>query len=78
MYFVYMMESEKDHKLYIGSTDDLTRSFTAHNRDKVADTKGRSPFKMLYYEVFLKKENARQREERLKKFWQSVPRPCEQ
>jgi len=77
MYFVYMMESEKDHKLYIGSTDDLTGSFAAHNRNKVEATKGRRPFKMLYYEIFLKKENAQQREERLKKFWQSVPRSCE-
>lgn len=67
MYYVYVLESLKDERLYIGSTNDLKRRFLEHNAGKSFSTKSRIPFKLLYYEAYLHKEEAFERE----KFYKS-------
>lgn len=51
MYYVYVIQSEKDKKLYIGHTDNLKRRFKEHAAGQVEATKLRTPFKLLYYEA---------------------------
>lgn len=56
-----------DHKLYIGSSNDLRRRLSEHNSGKVQSTKSRKPFELRYYESFYSETDARKREYSLKK-----------
>ncbi len=58
MYYVYVLKSLKDHKLYIGSASDLKKRIEAHNSGAVPATKSRYPFKLVFYEAFLSKTDA--------------------
>ena len=62
MYYVYVLYSEKDGKLYIGSTPDLRRRIVKHNNGYVAATKNRRPLKLIYYESYLSQRDAKRRE----------------
>jgi len=52
MYFVYILQSRKDNKLYIGYTEDLRVRFSLHTNGKVASTKNRRPLELIYYEAY--------------------------
>lgn len=67
MFYVYILKSKKDEKLYVGSTNDLRRRLSEHNAKLVISTKGRAPFELRYYESFFSDEDARKREWSLKK-----------
>ena len=67
MYYLYILKSKKDGNLYIGSTNDLRRRFSEHNKGKVRSTKSRIPFELRYYESFFSEKDARKREASLKK-----------
>ncbi len=66
MFYVYILRSEKDKNLYIGSTNDLKRRLSEHNQGKSLSTKSRIPFKLLYYEACVSENDARKREHNLK------------
>ena len=66
MPWVYILQSEKDNKFYIGSTKDLNQRMKCHNKGKVRSTKSRMPFKLIYSEEFDTVTQARQRENFLK------------
>lgn len=61
-HYVYVLQSKKDNKLYIGYTIDLSRRFKQHNAKKNFSTKGRTPFEIIYAEATLNEEDARRRE----------------
>ena len=71
MFYVYVLKSKKDEKLYIGSTNNLKVRFKKHNNGQVQSTKSRVPFVLIYYEAYADECDARQRESRLKKRGQS-------
>lgn len=66
-YYTYVLESMKDGKLYIGSTNNLRRRLNEHNNGKSVSTKYRRPFKLVYFEVFASFAEARGREKLFKK-----------
>jgi len=66
MYYVYVLRSQKDHKLYIGFTADLKRRFEEHNGGVSPSTKGRRPFDLIYYEACRSRADAMHREKYLK------------
>ncbi|MDD3102147.1 MAG: GIY-YIG nuclease family protein [Patescibacteria group bacterium] len=68
MFYVYILKSIKDKKSYIGYTDDLQRRFQEHNQGLVESTKPRIPFKLVYYEAYSSKKDAKHRENMLKKY----------
>lgn len=68
MYYVYVLLSKKDSKLYIGRTNDLRRRFKEHNDGLNISTKNRRPFVLVYYEAYKSSSDAACRETRLKKF----------
>ncbi|MCX6763394.1 MAG: GIY-YIG nuclease family protein [Candidatus Moranbacteria bacterium] len=68
MYYVYILKSEKDKKLYIGYTDNLKIRFGEHTRGEVESTKHRRPMTLFYYEAYYDKKLAQQRENKLKDF----------
>ena len=66
MYYVYVLHSQKDGKLYTGYTQDLELRFEQHEKGKVESTKKRRPFKLIYYEASLIQEDALKGEKYLK------------
>jgi len=66
MFYVYLLKSKKDNKLYLGSTNDLERRLKEHNDGKVFSTKPRRPFELIYYEAYKSEKDARYREKNLK------------
>ena len=66
MYYVYILKSLKDKSLYIGYTSDLRKRFKEHNDGKSLATKPFRPYKLIFYEAFLNRIDAKDREEYLK------------
>jgi putative endonuclease len=66
MHYVYMLQSLKNKKTYIGSTNDLRKRLLEHNAGESSSTKADRPWKILYYEAFAEEKLARSREKMLK------------
>lgn len=66
MYYVYILFSKKDNKLYIGSTGNLKQRICQHKRGLVDATKYRLPVKMIYCEIFISKKDSLREERFLK------------
>lgn len=66
MYYTYVIQSDKDKRFYTGFTEDLQNRLNDHNSGKVASTKNRRPFKLIYYEACLNEQDAIAREKYLK------------
>ena len=66
MFYVYLLQSVKDNQLYAGFTNNLKRRILKHNAGKVFSTKSRRPLKLVYCEVCLNEQDARQREKYFK------------
>ena len=66
MNYVYTLLSDKDGKLYTGSTNDLKRRLREHESGNVSSTKSRRPLRLIYYEACINQEDARKREKYLK------------
>ena len=61
-YYVYILQSAKDNKFYIGSTNDLKRRLKEHKLGKNISTSKRLPVELIYFEGHLSKEDASRRE----------------
>ncbi|HBK34799.1 TPA: excinuclease ABC subunit C [Candidatus Uhrbacteria bacterium] len=66
MFYVYLIESETSNKWYIGYSSDLHARLKKHNQNGNTSTSNRGPWKQIYYEVYLLKEDAMGRERFLK------------
>jgi len=64
-YYVYILLA-RDNKLYIGYTENLKRRLTEHASGKVTSTKYRRYLKLIHYEFFINKPDAKAREVFLK------------
>lgn len=62
LYYVYVLLSFKDSKLYIGFTTNLERRFRQHSSGQTISTKSRRPFKLLFYEAYISRSDAERRE----------------
>jgi len=65
-YYVYIIENTKDDELYVGYTSDLKKRLKEHNQGLNFSTKGRRPWKLIYYEACLNIKDAKRRERYLK------------
>jgi len=66
MFFVYILKSKKDGKLYLGYTNDLKKRLKEHNLGLVNSTKSKRPLYLMYYEAYAAREDAVKREQNLK------------
>jgi putative endonuclease len=66
MYYVYILQSLKDKKLYIGYTTDLKRRIKEHKYGGSESTKKRLPFRLVFYEAFILEKDAKRREKYFK------------
>ena len=62
MYYVYIFQSQKDKKLYIGFTSNLKKRIRKHRAGEVISTKTRRPLRLIFYESFLAEQDALRRE----------------
>ena len=65
MYFVYILQNFRG-ELYKGLTEDLQRRIGQHNRNKCVGTRGKGPWKLVYFEKFGNRVDARKREKYFK------------
>ena len=69
MQYIYVLQSKADGNFYIGNTQDLRERLRLHNAKKIAATKRRTPFILLYYEAYIDKKDAFVREQYMKTQW---------
>ncbi len=69
MYYVYILKSQKDNSLYIGYTADLKKRFKEHNDGLSISTKYKRPYRLIFYEAFTDRIDAKHREVYLKSGW---------
>ncbi len=65
-YYVYILQSSKNQSLYVGYTSDLRKRFKQHNAGLSRATKPFIPYKLIFYEAFLNRVDAKNREVYLK------------
>ncbi|RZM09072.1 MAG: GIY-YIG nuclease family protein [Pedobacter sp.] len=65
-HFVYILQSLKDGKYYIGETSDLNARLDFHNGGRQRSTRSRIPFKLELVEVFDTRDVALMREKLIK------------
>ncbi len=58
MYYVYILQSLKFKKIYIGFTKNLEKRFKLHNSSQVPATKPYIPYDLIYYSAFKNKIEA--------------------
>ena len=61
-YYLYVLQSLKDGSLYKGITENAEKRLTQHNAGKTKSLRHRIPFKLIYSEEYLTKEEALARE----------------
>ena len=65
-YYVYILQSLKDIKYYIGSTSDVAARLNFHNAGQQRSTKTRIPFRLVLFEQYESKAVALRREKQIK------------
>lgn len=66
MFYVYVLKSLKNGRLYTGSTSNLTRRLKEHNNRQSKYTKSNVPFNLVHSEEYLTRAEVCQRELYLK------------
>lgn len=74
MYFVYIIQSEKNKGFYIGCTLHLEKRIAEHNSGKSYYAKRHTPWKLIYIEGYISKKDAFKREQMLKNHAQGLRR----
>jgi putative endonuclease len=68
IFYAYILRSETHGTCYYGNTQNINARIRAHNSGKVRYTKGRRPWKLVYYEKFETRSEAVKRE----RFFKSI------
>lgn len=66
MYYVYLLRSKLNGKIYTGYTNDLKQRIKDHFQGKVHTTLRMKELELIYYEAFKDKRDALERESYLK------------
>ncbi len=66
VYYVYVLKSNIDGRLYKGHTSRLEERIMEHNSGKTSSTKGYRPWVLVYHEMFEFEKDAIEREKFLK------------
>ena len=66
MFYVYVLRSESDSGFYIGYSTNLRIRLRQHDAGESLATSRRGPWKLIYYEAYLERDDALGRERYLK------------
>jgi putative endonuclease len=67
LYYVYLLESVKDGRYYIGQTRDLELRLTYHNSGRSRYTKGKGPWIIIGHKIYQSRGDANERRNTIKK-----------
>ncbi|PIR73748.1 MAG: excinuclease ABC subunit C [Candidatus Moranbacteria bacterium CG10_big_fil_rev_8_21_14_0_10_35_21] len=70
MFYVYIIKNEQND-IYYGYTNNLRRKIKEHNDSKSFSTKGHR-WNIIYYEAYLSKSDAEDREKQIKHYGQAL------
>jgi len=65
-HYIYILQSLKDKKYYIGETTDVPARLSFHNAGKQRSTRNRTPFILVLSEEYENRTQALQREKQIK------------
>ena len=65
-HYVYILHNKRKNFLYIGYSENLVQRIKEHNNGRSKSTKGYIPLKIIHYEAYCNKEDAKRREKYLK------------
>ncbi|MDD5489149.1 MAG: GIY-YIG nuclease family protein [Candidatus Moranbacteria bacterium] len=68
MYYVYIIQSKKDGRYYIGYTGNVEMRLKFHNEGRNISTRKRRPFRLVHTEKFSDKKEAMRREKKIKSY----------
>ena len=68
MFYVYILESKKTGRHYIGSCGNIDARLRDHKTNQVRSTKYNGPYKLIHMEMFEFKQDALKRERQIKKY----------
>jgi putative endonuclease len=57
-YFTYVLKSELTGSSYVGHTSNLEKRMVEHNIGKSLSTKGKRPWRLVYYEEYTRRSEA--------------------
>jgi len=66
-YWVYVIQSEVDKRLYVGLSGNIAKRLKSHNNGETFSTKGFRPWNLVYSEEVGDRQEARKREKFLKR-----------
>ena len=58
MYFVYILQSQKDQSLYVGSTENVKQRLADHNSGKAKYSSSKRPYALKWFCAFPTKPSA--------------------
>ena len=67
MFYVYLLKSGKDGSFYVGQTDNLEARIIRHNSGFVSSTRKKIPWRIVGYEEYQVRDEARWREYNIKR-----------
>ena len=67
MFYLYILQSEKDNSFYIGYSQNVEQRLEKHNSSKSGYTSTKKPWKIVYTETFETKTEAIKRESEIKR-----------
>ncbi len=65
-YYIYILQSAIDKRLYVGYTRDLRKRLSEHNRGLVFATKPFAPYILIHFEGYRNVDDVKRREKYLK------------
>ena len=65
-FYVYILLNKSKNFIYVGSSTKLKQRYKEHCEGKVKSTKFYRPLKLIFYEAYLSKSDAKRRETHLK------------
>ncbi len=68
MHYVYILKSVKNDAIYVGCTNNPVRRLSEHNASANRSTKRYIPWKIVYLEGYANKDDAEDREKKIKQF----------
>ncbi len=66
MYYFYVLQFDRNKKLYNGFTSDLRKRISEHKLKKSEFTSKNGPFKLIFYEAYANKKDAQEAEKYFK------------
>lgn len=58
MFYVYILQSQKDKSYYTGITENLSERLKSHNWHTVKTTKSKTPYEIVWFCAFIDKNKA--------------------